>query len=153
MSYSRTDPKVRFWRRVDRRGPDDCWPWTGSCNHARGGHGCFHDEHGQSIAAHRYAFFLTHGYMSQLVRHRCDNPPCCNPAHLLEGTQKENIADMYARGRAPIGVKHGRVRLTEDDVREIRASREKRRVLAARFGIAPQTVWDIRRRKRWKHVA
>jgi hypothetical protein len=51
--------------------------------------------------SHRAAWKLTHGPIPDglQVLHRCDNPPCCNPAHLFLGTQQDNIADMHKKGR------------------------------------------------------
>lgn len=51
--------------------------------------------------AHRRAFELTHGPLEAGVHvlHACDNPPCCNPAHLFPGDQTLNMRDMVAKGR------------------------------------------------------
>jgi hypothetical protein len=62
--------------------------------------------HDKRIIAHRYAYELAHGLIvakdgeEVLVMHSCDNPPCCNPAHLSVGTDLDNIHDMLAKGRA-----------------------------------------------------
>ncbi len=55
----------------------------------------------KNVAAHRYAWILTHGEpeAGQHVLHKCDNPPCCNPAHLRLGTHDQNMAEMAAKGR------------------------------------------------------
>lgn len=47
------------------------------------------------------AYELTKGHIpaGMIVMHTCDNPPCCNPSHLVLGTQAENLADMRAKGR------------------------------------------------------
>lgn len=89
----------RFWEKVDKRGPDECWEWT--ANRYRNNYGCFMLKAGTSIPAHRFAHILTHGSIASdiLVCHSCDNPPCCNPAHLWPGTPKENAQDMIAKGR------------------------------------------------------
>lgn len=96
----------RFWSKVDRRGADECWSWTAST--FRHGYGKFQlgrdDEHpdGRVAYAPRVAWELANGRAipdGKVVRHHCDNPPCCNPAHLAVGTQAENTSDMVRRGR------------------------------------------------------
>ena len=87
----------RFWSKVDRRGPDDCWPWK--ANRYTNGYGQFWLRPRQE-GAHRVAFKLTHGRWPQPeCLHKCDNPPCCNPAHLWEGTKSDNVRDCIAKGR------------------------------------------------------
>lgn len=98
-----------FWTRVDVRGPDDCWNWTGPTKRGYG-HAAV-NRHRQvpgrtrikSVRANRVAYELHHGVEldpKQLVCHSCDNPSCCNPAHLWLGTNADNIHDMLAKGRA-----------------------------------------------------
>jgi hypothetical protein len=94
---------ARFWSRVDRSG--DCWLWTGA-RYPRG-YGmvaCGRGTDGRLVNnyAHRVAYILTHGPLpisAPVVRHRCDNPPCCNPAHLCVGTQADNINDAAVQGK------------------------------------------------------
>ena len=101
MSGHRAPIVDRLWAKVDRRGPEECWPWTG----ARRGRGYGHLGSGgrgqPSIAAHRAVFTLTHGPIppGMVVCHTCDNRICCNPAHLWLGTQRDNLMDMIAKGR------------------------------------------------------
>ena len=78
--------------------PDACWPWEMSRNPQ--GYGKV--KAGQrDIRAHRLSYELHHGPVpaGMVVRHTCDNPPCCNPKHLLLGTHKDNTQDMIRRGR------------------------------------------------------
>lgn len=65
---------------------------------------------GAGMPSHRIAFMLTYGYLPPVVMHACDNPACCNPAHLRGGTQQDNIADMDRKGRRvpASGNKNGR---------------------------------------------
>jgi hypothetical protein len=81
----------RFWEKVDMQGPDDCWEWTASTD--RDGYGKF--KAGKMYQAHRIAYYLaTNEDPGDLcVRHTCDNPPCCNPAHLRLGTNDDNAHD------------------------------------------------------------
>lgn len=93
----------RLWQRVAVGGPDECWPWTAKTTCA-GGYGKLYS--GQTIIrAHRFAYELAKGPIPQglIVRHICDNPPCCNPGHLVVGTMKENTQDMMRRGRSKKG--------------------------------------------------
>jgi hypothetical protein len=92
----------RFWSYVDKRGPDECWPWTGY-THVGFGYGMI------SIAG-QHAMLLSHRVALELsgvkipeglgALHKCDNPPCCNPRHLYPGNQQQNVRDMVERGRA-----------------------------------------------------
>lgn len=88
----------RFWSKVDKRGPDECWPWGGY--KAKSGHGSTSDGCGGSIGAHRLAYILAVGEIPTglCVCHKCDNPPCVNPDHLYAGTYKQNTADRKLRG-------------------------------------------------------
>jgi len=84
----------RFWRSVAVGSENECWPFVGAI--AKRGYGRF-----ASWPAHRLAFRLTHGAVTDglVVMHSCDNPPCCNPAHLSEGTITENNLDCQIKGR------------------------------------------------------
>jgi hypothetical protein len=93
-----------------------------------------------------------------MVRHSCDNPPCCNPSHLLEGTQLDNMGDAASRGRTAQGSRNGMAKLCEEDVREIRRIyRPKTRdagaiPLAHRYGVSTATIIQIASGRKWKHV-
>lgn len=98
-----------------------CWLWFG----ARSGEYGSVFEGGEQLAAHRMAYEDANGVGSLgllLVRHRCDNPPCVNPDHLLSGTKSDNLNDAYERGFivAVRGEKHPRSRLTEKQVMSMR---------------------------------
>ena len=90
--------EVRFWAKVEKRGPNECWPWRAKRQMRGGDYGHF-----ESKLAHRIAFELHYGIApgNKCVCHSCDNPPCCNPAHLWLGTRKENMDDMRRKGREP----------------------------------------------------
>ena len=97
-----SDLPSRFWSKVDRRGPDECWPWKGAL--IPNGYGSLGtvEVDGRvrtQVGAHRVSFFIANGYWPRMVRHTCDNPPCVNPAHLLSGDAKSNAQDMLDRGR------------------------------------------------------
>ena len=97
----------RFWAKVDRSGgPDACWIWTGGRKGR--GYGEFYKDH-RLLGAHRVAWELAIGPIPNGLDclHSCDNPPCCNPAHLFLGTQADNNADMVAKGRDARGDKNG----------------------------------------------
>lgn len=90
-------PESRFWRKVDKSG--DCWEWRGF--RGANGYGKAHLTRKPSTYAHRIAWTLTNGPIPKgmHVCHHCDNPPCCNPAHLFLGTAKDNVHDMMVKGR------------------------------------------------------
>ncbi len=115
--------KERFNRRVKKT--KTCWLWTGGTFHLRGGYGKVQINK-KARRTNRVAWELHHGKPvpeGTVVRHKCDNPLCVRPEHLELGTQGDNIRDRVARGREGdrSGSKNGRAKLTEDDVRAIRA--------------------------------
>lgn len=109
-NYFRARPFVeRFWEKVDKSaGPDACWPWTGATQlryksktvrQGRIGY-----TPGRLLLAHRAALMLATGEdrPNHEACHSCDNPICCNPAHLFWGTHRENLHD-YIRKFGGIG--------------------------------------------------
>lgn len=87
-----------FWEQVDKSGGDDaCWPWLRSLRN--GMHGSISRDDKKEWA-HRIAYELAHGSRPDgVVRHTCDFGRCCNPKHLVVGTQADNLRDMWTRGR------------------------------------------------------
>jgi len=148
---------VRFARYVTPRGPGECWPWEGGCD--KDGYGVTWDaEQRRSVRAHRVAWTLAHGEIPDglHVLHRCDNPPCCNPADLFLGTVADNNADKIAKGRAR-GNETGnlgdlRRRLSAEQVAEIRGRSTgaygEMAALGREYGVTGQHIRAILRGER-----
>lgn len=144
---------ARFWPKVDVRSADECWPWKPDQAQRPHGYGQF-KVNGQMMSANRVALALVLGELREQALHTCDNPPCCNPAHLFEGTQIENILDMHAKERQALsnGESNGRHKLTWPEVREIRTrlSRgEQQRKLATEYGVSKSTIGFISTGETW----
>lgn len=93
----------RFWTKVDKRGPDDCWLWTAGQNNQ--GYGAFYA--GKMFRAHRFAYKLLVGDIpkDKVIDHTCFNRLCQNPKHLRLLTPKENC--QRANRRPVTHCKHG----------------------------------------------
>jgi hypothetical protein len=158
--------KARFWAKVAISEPDQCWEWRVRRNPQ--GYGSF-NLNGKTQRAHRLAYALAYGPIpdGQLVCHHCDNPPCCNPAHLFAGTHADNMRDKTLKGRniRPVrdesavnyvrGESNNLSKLNEDIVRAIRqrkASGDRTNDLAAEFRVDRTLIWQIVARKVWAHV-
>lgn len=145
------DPDALFWQKVAKGADGECWVWTGS--KVRTGYGV-HWADGKHVKAHRYSYALHYGEIPEgmSVLHSCDNPTCCNPAHLRLGTQKDNMADMVARNRrvAITGERHPSARLTAQDVAYIRQRLEPAHKTAAMFGVSRSLVAKIRQGALWR---
>ena len=149
-------PKVvaRFWGKLDPRpGPDECWPWPG-CRWPEG-YGQAWDG-ARTVRAHRFAWEVATGRTipkGMQVNHHCDNRPCCNPAHLYVGTHRDNMRDMWDRGRGQNGDKHWAARITSADARAIReryaAGGVKQQQLADEYGITLSVISKLVRGGSW----
>lgn len=142
-----------IWPNIERRGPDECWPWRGHF-FTEDGYGRLAD--GTRVA--RAVYEMRWGKKlprSIHVRHTCDNPPCCNPGHLVEGTSAQNHEDMVERGRSTRGVKNPFAKLDPTKVAEIRSLSKFRMTapaIAAKVGVSPRTVLNVLNGDTWSHV-
>lgn len=144
MDYTLLDSlRERFESYVDRSGgPEACHPWKG--HRGVGDYGTFRVGK-KKQKAHRVAWALTHGPIPEgkFVCHRCDNPPCCNDAHLFLGTAADNMTDKTRKGRAPSGERNGNAKLSDAQVEEAFAMRERgalQREIAERFGVTQSHI-------------
>lgn len=142
----------RFWAKVAKRAPEECWEW--SAGRTLKGYGRFRPSSATATQfAHRVAYALTIGPIPEdlLVCHRCDNPPCVNPAHLFLGTAADNMADMHRKGRGAIGERHWNAKLTRDDADVIRTTRgATQEALAARYGVTRTVISHIQTGRKWR---
>lgn len=90
------------WKRVDRRGTNECWPYTGSTFSGR--YGRFFLA-GKAVLAHRTVYQLVTGIDpgEMFVMHKCNNKLCCNPDHLSLGSNSENQRHAACSGAWPPG--------------------------------------------------
>lgn len=148
---------ARFWSKVKIGNPNDCWIWQANIH--RNGYGAFWDGERQ-VCAHRASYEINVGSIPEgmFVIHSCDNPACCNPAHLRLGTPLDNMQDMWAKGRArPTCLRaeeHPCAKLSWDSVHHIReiyrrggTSQDK---IATQFGVSQITISRVVRQYNWK---
>lgn len=115
--------KMRFWSKVDMRGPDECWDWQAGLTST--GYGRFKIASYTTVIASRFALISHTGKepTGMLVLHNCDRPVCCNPHHLRFGTAAENTKDMVTRGRthngSQSGLNNGNAKLNEEQLQQI----------------------------------
>lgn len=168
---------ARFWEKVDIRGEDECWPWMAA--RIGNGYGSFtianKKRGGLKVVASRISCYLAHGPCTQSwnkTLHSCDNPPCCNPAHLRWGTQQHNVDDAVERnrhvlppkntpgrnvGKMPVGSAVYNQSLTEAQVREIwrlhLIGGMTTSQIAMAVGAKQHTVADVARGRSWRHLS
>jgi len=142
----------RFWSNIHIGKPDECWEWQASSNST--GYGQFRigsrtrgDR--RVVRSHEVAFQIAYGYLpsdsGEVVRHSCDNKACCNPYHLLDGTQAANVADAVARshlGRRPVKVPNPEL------VFQLKRQGFRQVDIAAQLGLSQQYVSHILLMKR-----
>lgn len=154
---SRTNTAETFWARVDQSaGPDACWPWIG-CKHRYG----VLSFNGRGRNAHSVALELYTGEPDEgrQACHHCDFTLCCNPSHLFWGSCLDNMQDKCEKERQARGNVHGRSKLTEDLVRQLRERYVFRhpvhgaRAMALELGISESTVGRAIAGRMWSHLS
>jgi hypothetical protein len=162
--------RERFEENVMPEPNTGCWLWLGQ---STTGYGAL-KWCGKMLRSHRLSWELHRGPIPAglFVCHHCDNPPCCNPAHLFLGTAADNNRDRDTKGRVsrlagdtnpsrrhPERLSRGTSRynalLTEAAVVDIRARRargEKLADIAQVYGIGLSHVVRIAKRRLWRHV-
>jgi len=151
-----------FWARVDIRAPNECWVWTKSKVGKKPNQYGVVWFNGVKRKTHRLSIELTSGKQipsGMLACHKCDNPPCCNPAHLFVGTPKDNAQDCLSKGRAKkeLGSQRYNAKLTEEAVAEIKAQAPFRtygwgRAIAKKYGVGPTAINNVIRGRRWRQI-
>jgi hypothetical protein len=130
--------ETRFWKHVERRGPDECWEWTAFLS--PNGYGKFAKSKGHMVLAHRFSFEMTHGPLGKdCSLHACDNRKCVNPKHLFRGTQAINSKDMVNKGRQSRKLSDGQVRL----IRLYGLNKWSHRKIADHFLVSRMTISKI----------
>jgi hypothetical protein len=134
--------------------PDGCWVWSGAVR-KRDGYSQMEVLTGEGVrclrTAHQASWLIHKGVALEkglVLRHTCDNRLCVNPAHLVPGTQKDNMRDMIERGRA-------HAKLNVEKVREIRRRASEGQTfatLARDFDVSRSQIGRICKGERWAHV-
>ena len=150
MARPRVSLEQRFWEKVDKRGPDDCWEWQGVKVYGYG------QIRGDTVMlyAHRVSWELANGPIPEdkCVLHLYDNRSCVNPRHLWIGTKADNTHDMVQKCRSARGERNGISKLTEQDVHEIRQMLScgiSQRVIAKKYGVDKATISLINTGETW----
>ena len=148
--------KCRVLVNVNFSDNNKCWPYAGS--HDTCGYGKI-TLNGKEHKAHRFLWELHNGAIPKgmFVLHHCDNPPCCNPAHLYLGTNKDNVRDMVLRHRCnpTRGSANWQAKLNESQVPAIKirlSNGDSLSKIGHDYGVSPITIFDIKHNKTWAHV-
>ena len=145
--YSESDIE-RFEEKFDKKGDDECWLWT--AGKYTDGYGVFKHNR-KNLKAHRMSLEIhlqreiTAGLVVCHAAGVCHNRACVNPRHLREDTVSNNTLDMHIDGTM-------RSKLTEAQVREIRASDKMQKDLVSEYGVSDGMISRIISGKKWKHV-
>lgn len=147
----------RIYKFIDKKEENDCWNFLGFKN--SDGYGIIGTSSGKSEGAHRVIYRIEKGEIpiGNVIMHTCDNPSCCNPNHLILGSQHENIIDMTTKNRGVYqkGEDSHLSKLSQNQVIEIRNKytglRGQKSKLAKEYNVRPSTITNILSRKTWKN--
>jgi hypothetical protein len=146
------DQEEKFNAYIKKDAVTGCWNWTVNSKQSRSyGRMC---GFGKIILAHRWSYEHYVGKIGDglFVCHKCDNPPCVNPDHLFLGTPADNSEDKIKKRRHIYGTDSIQSKLTDEIVREIRASSESHSYFARKYGVTDVAIFNARNRITWAHV-
>ncbi len=121
------------------------------------GYGAYKIKLKQCIT-HRLLWKIHNGEIPKgiCIMHSCDNRPCVNIQHLSAGTWADNNRDRMRKGRSAVGERSGRVKLSDDKVREIRRKYATGGTtctkLGMQFGVSNHQISQVVTFKSWRHV-
>jgi hypothetical protein len=112
---------------------------------------------GADVGVHRLACERWNGPCPprHQAAHSCNNRACWAGEHLRWATPAENLADRNGAGTAPRGSRNVNAKLSEADVRSIRAAHargDRTQDLSTRYGVHRQTIYRIVTYKGWAHL-
>ena len=148
----------RFWSKVDKKEPEDCWLWKAYSQGKYLPYGRMGYKDGKLILAHRLSYILNKGDPGNLcVLHKCDNSLCVNPDHLFLGTHEDNMKDKVNKNRQSKmpGSTHPSAKLSEQDVIEIKkrlSDGETLKSIAKKYNVHFSTISYIKIGKLWQHL-
>ena len=159
--YQRKEFSEYFWAKVDKKGADECWLWTGSTY--VNGYGTIRRD-GKVVSAHRTSYDLHHpltkpiNEVDMCVCHTCDTPACVNPYHLFLGTRSVNMLDCVQKGRINPYCRQGSAnpfsKYDEDTVKQLKLDYATGEYTKAELGI----IYEMPRKtvnsvlNGWKHI-
>ena len=115
---------------------------------------------GRLVRVHREVWIRDNGPLGDglVVMHSCDNPACIEPSHLSAGTQPDNIRDMDRKGRriSLRGAQQAQAKLTEGAVLRIKeclTAGATCAALARQYGVSDAAIRNVKKGRRWRHVA
>ena len=148
QAYSRRcQESFDIWKFIDKRGPDECWPWQHRTN--KDGYGIVTYKF-RTVGAHRVVFLITHGLedLAGVVMHTCDFPPCCNPRHLKAGSRQDNSDDCMAKNRIYSKLKEDQVLI----IIERLMNGDSPTAIARDFAVKKSSIFAIKKQTVWKRV-
>lgn len=158
------DVSERFFERFEVDSKTGCWNWTGRLNGSGYGviagpiNGKRYVEKGVNMLAHRASWILHKGEIPKgagahgtVVMHRCDNPACVNPDHLLLGTQSDNVKDMLDKGRKVSNPRRGTDHpntafKSQADIDLICSTKGRIKEFAEKYGVSESAIKRLRQR-------
>ncbi len=161
MSLFTPNDLYRFWTKV-KFSNGGCWEWTAATrvggNGARYGMFNMHNWEGNRCwLAHRIAYMIKSGENipdGLLVRHKCNNPICVNPNHLILGTHQDNAEDAMEAGHVRRGEEHHGSKLTWGAVNDMRqmwlSGKYTQLDIADKYRVGSNTVCRIVQNRWWR---
>lgn len=114
------------------------------------------DGRKKNFLVHRLVCAAFHGPQPSpyhIAAHNNDVKTDNRPENLRWATHKENGEDKVKHGRSTFGSRSARAKLTDDQVRSIRADQRPMAVLSREYGVSSPTISDIKKGIRYHRVA